>query len=89
MNFKVLIRRIRGKPRVIAVAHNVTATSETGVTLKTKVSMGVVVNRFQGMYECGCPALPLDGPEMCDKHNLPRLYKHENLGTATTKIEGS
>jgi hypothetical protein len=36
--------------------------------------MSLAVRRFQGKYECGCEADPLEGPEFCEIHEKSRLY---------------
>ena len=48
------------------------AASEVKAPLKAK--MTVEVKRFQGIYECGCAALPLDGVDRCPAHDYPKKY---------------
>lgn len=42
-------------------------------------TMTAVVRRFQGVYECGCWAHPLDGPDECEIHSRPKKYLNEPL----------
>lgn len=47
------------------------------VKIPLKATMGMTVKRFQGVYECGCEAHPLDGPENCEIHDKPKKYEIE------------
>jgi hypothetical protein len=46
-----------------------------------------VVRRFQGTYECGCVADPLEGPEFCVIHNVPKFYIDEPAETQVEVVE--
>jgi hypothetical protein len=48
--------------------------TQPGVKPPLKAGLTVTVRRFQGKYECGCPADPLNGPEICEIHEKPRWY---------------
>lgn len=44
------------------------------VQIPLNATMVAVVRRFQGTFECGCSAHPLDEPHHCPVHNTPRYY---------------
>lgn len=50
------------------------------VKMAAKATMKVAVRRFQGIYECGCKADPLEGPENCEIHDQPKKYAVEEVG---------
>jgi hypothetical protein len=47
------------------------------VRAPVKATMAGVVRRFQGVYECGCTAHPLNEPHECPEHGVGRLYIEE------------
>jgi hypothetical protein len=53
--------------------------------MPAKPSMHVLVHRFQGKYDCGCPAV-WDGPESCEIHGSAKMYLLENVGTFDAEI---
>jgi len=49
--------------------------------------MTLAVRRFQGKYECGCEADPLEGPEFCEIHEKSRLYVVEFIESQQTAVK--
>jgi len=63
--------------------------AEVDVKVPVRAEMTLAVRRFQGKYECGCEADPLEGPEFCEIHEKSRLYVVEFIEShqAAVKIE--
>lgn len=57
------------------------------VEIPLKPTMAVVVRRFQGVYECGCKADPLEGPENCEIHDKPKKYLVEEAGEYSVEVK--
>jgi len=56
------------------------------VRIPLKATMRVVVGRFQGTYECGCPADPLEGPFTCEIHGKPKYYIREEVEVGNVEV---
>ena len=60
--------------------------TQPGVKPPLKAGLTVSVRRFQGKYECGCDADPLEGPEFCEIHEKSRLYVVEYVESHSTSV---
>jgi hypothetical protein len=61
--------------------------TESAVKVPVRAEMSLAVRRFQGKYECGCEADPLEGPEFCEIHEKSRLYVVEFIESHQTTVE--
>lgn len=57
------------------------------VKAPVRARMAGVVRRFQGTFECGCAAHPLDEPHECPVHGSPRFYVEETEPIEINNVE--
>jgi hypothetical protein len=61
-------------------------THDAGVKPPLKAHGYMTVRRFQGTFECGCEAHPLDEPMECPVHGVPKYYIAEPTQIMDTAV---